>query len=73
MKNNFGNYVIQKALSLADIATKEELALKVQENVPFLSNKKLKSNWNHIIDQCAQNISCSPKSPMNDFSSFTQH
>ncbi len=53
MKNNFGNYVIQKALMLADPSTKEDLALKVQENIPFLSNKKLKANWNHIIDKCA--------------------
>ena len=50
MKNNYGNYVIQKALSLANPETKDELALKIQENVPFLSNKKLKANWNHIID-----------------------
>ena len=56
MKNNFGNYVIQKALQFADPALKEELALKIQESVPFISNKKLKSNWNHIVDQCASNI-----------------
>ncbi len=57
MKNNFGNYVIQKALMLADQATKEALALKIQENIPFLSNKKLKANWSHIIEKCAYCIS----------------
>ena len=50
MKNNFGNYVIQKALLLATPALKEELGLKLQEGVSFLSNKKLKANWNRVID-----------------------
>eukprot|EP01022_Parablepharisma_sp_SALTPOND_P000764 TRINITY_DN105014_c0_g1_i1.p6 TRINITY_DN105014_c0_g1~~TRINITY_DN105014_c0_g1_i1.p6 ORF type:complete len:551 (-),score=82.26 TRINITY_DN105014_c0_g1_i1:14827-16479(-) len=50
MKNNFGNYVIQKALLLATPALKEELALKLQESVAFLSNKKLKANWSRVIE-----------------------
>ncbi len=50
MKNNFGNYVIQKALLLATPELKEELALKLQESVSFLSNKKLKANWNRVIE-----------------------
>jgi len=50
MKNNFGNYVIQKALSLSTQQLKEELGTKLKECTSFLSNKKLKNNWTKVIE-----------------------
>lgn len=45
MKNKFGNFVIQKALSLSTLQIKEELVARLQQNIPLLSSKKLKATW----------------------------
>ena len=55
MKNTFGIYVIQKALILAEGMMKEDLAIKIKEYVPFLTNKNVKTRWNQILDRCMQN------------------
>jgi len=51
MKNNFGNYVVQKALNLAKGDMKVELATKIQENIGYLADKKLKTKWSQILDK----------------------
>ncbi len=51
MKNNFGNYVVQKALAIAQGDMKVEVGMAIQENIPHLSDKKLKSKWSQILDK----------------------
>jgi hypothetical protein len=56
MKNNYGNYVIEKALSLADKQMQEDLGVKIKEQIPFLTNRQLKAKWNHYLDQCSHGM-----------------
>ena len=51
MKNNFGNYVVQKALMIAEGDMKVEIGMAIQENIPHLSDKKLKTKWIQILDK----------------------
>ena len=60
MKNTFGVYVIQKALLLAEGDLKDELAIKIKEQIPFLSNKNVKPRWNLVIERYMQNKLGSP-------------
>jgi len=50
MKNKFGNFVIQKALSLGSPKMREELVRRLQQNVPLLSSKKLKASWAKTLE-----------------------
>lgn len=53
MKNSFGNYVVQKALTIAEGEVKEDLAMAIQENLQHLTEKKLRSKWTQILDKSA--------------------
>ena len=49
MKNNFGNYVIQKALKLSLNEDKKKLAFEVERNIFKLNDKKLILKWKSIV------------------------
>ncbi len=51
MKNNFGNYVVQKALVLAEGDIKAEMGMAIKENIPHLTDKKLKTKWTQILNK----------------------
>ena len=53
MKNSFGNYVVQKALTLSEGDMKDELALAIQDNISRLNEKKLRTKWAQILDGTA--------------------
>ncbi len=49
MKNNFGNYVVQKALKLARNDNKKKLVENVSKNVERLGEKKIIDKWKNIL------------------------
>ena len=49
MKNNFGNYVIQKALKLSLNDYKKKLAEEVDRNIFKLNDRKLIIKWKSIV------------------------
>ena len=49
MKNNFGNYVIQKALKISLKNDKKKLAEEVERNIFKLNDKKLILKWKSIV------------------------
>ena len=49
MKNNFGNYVIQKALKISKGEIKNLLISTVSRNISKLNDKKLISKWKSIV------------------------
>ena len=49
MKNNFGNYVIQKALKISKGEMKNLLINTVSRNISKLNDKKLISKWKSIV------------------------
>ena len=49
MKNNFGNYVIQKALKISLNEDKKKLACEVERNIYKLNDKKLILKWKNIV------------------------
>ena len=49
MKNNFGNYVIQKALKISSNEDKKKLAFEVERNIFKLNDKKLILKWKSIV------------------------
>ena len=49
MKNNFGNYVIQKALKLSLGIDKKKLSEEVEKNIFKLNDKKLILKWKSIV------------------------
>lgn len=51
MKNSFGNYVVQKALNIAEGDMKVEIGMAIQENIHHLTDKKLKVKWTQILDK----------------------
>jgi len=51
MKNSFGNYVVQKALNIAEGDMKVEVGMAIQENISHLTDKKLKTKWIQILDK----------------------
>ena len=69
MKNSFGNYVAQKALALAEGEVKDEFGMAIQENLQHLTEKKLRTKWTQILDQCSglypSNPEDSKKSPLS--------
>lgn len=52
MKNNFGNYVIQKALKTAKGAPREKLLSGIKRNLEKLNDIKLVTKWNQILESC---------------------
>ena len=49
MKNNFGNYVIQKALKISSNEDNKKLAYEVEKNIYKLNDKKLILKWKNIV------------------------
>ena len=49
MKNNFGNYVIQKALKLCSGNDRKKLVIEVSKNIYKLNDKKLIIKWKNLI------------------------
>ena len=49
MKNNFGNYVIQKALKLCEGEDKKKFVLNIGKNIYKLNDKKLITKWKKIL------------------------
>lgn len=49
MKNSFGNYVVQKALFIANKEAKEVLADSIYENIPIIQDKKIKVKWAQLL------------------------
>ncbi len=51
MKNSFGNYVVQKALNIAEGDLKVEVGMAIQDSITHLTDKKLKAKWTQILDK----------------------
>ena len=49
MKNNYGNYVIQKALKISLNDDKKKLIEEVNKNIFKINDKKLILKWKRII------------------------
>ena len=49
MKNNYGNYVIQKALKISTGENEKRLVNEVINNLYTLNDKKLIEKWKNII------------------------
>ena len=50
MKNNFGNYVIQKALKISVNDDKKKLIDEVSKNIIKINDKKLMLKWKSILE-----------------------
>jgi hypothetical protein len=50
IKSNYGNYVIQKALKVAQVNSKFSLINNILQNLDKLGDKKLMIKWKHIVD-----------------------
>ena len=72
MKNNFGNYVIQKALRLCSGNDRRKLVIEVSKNIYKLNDKKLIVKWKNLIIphlealKIEENILLSKKGNLND-------
>ena len=49
MKNNYGNFVIQKALKLSSGENKKKLIIEVSKNIYMLNDNKLIMKWKDLI------------------------
>ena len=49
IKNNFGNYVIQKAVKLSSGKIQEKLIKEILKNLDKLEDKKIINKWKMII------------------------
>ena len=49
MKNNYGNFVIQKALKLSSGEKKKKLVIEVSKNIYMLNDNKLIMKWKDLI------------------------
>jgi hypothetical protein len=54
IKSNYGNYVIQKALKVANINNKFTLINNILQNLDKLGDKKLMIKWKHIVDSSTE-------------------
>ena len=50
MKNNYGNYVVQKALKLAKDVNKNKLINSIVKNIDKIGDRKLILKWQSIIN-----------------------
>ena len=55
MKNNYGNYVIQKAIKLSNGKNYERLFKEINQNMHKLDDKKITKKWQIILSTCAKN------------------
>jgi len=49
MRSNYGNYVIQKALSLATNSNRTKIIELIQRNIDGIGVQKLIDKWRYII------------------------
>ena len=49
MHDNYGNYVVQKAMKLAQGEIKEKLSMNVGKNISKLNDRKLIAKWKRLI------------------------
>jgi len=54
MKNNYGNYVVQKALKLSSDANKKRIIELIMKNIDKIGEKKLILKWRFIIQSYLQ-------------------
>jgi hypothetical protein len=52
MKNNYGNYVVQKALKLSNDVNKRRIIEMVVKNLERIGEKKLMMKWKFIVQSC---------------------
>jgi len=50
MKNEYGNFVIQKALKLSENINRKKLVKLIQKNVEKIGDKKLIIKWKNIVN-----------------------
>jgi hypothetical protein len=50
IRNDYGNYVLQKALKLSNMNTRISLVNNILHNLEKLGDKKLIIKWKHIVD-----------------------
>ena len=55
MKNNYGNYVVQKAIKLSSGKNYERLFKEINQNMHKLDDKKIIKKWQIILSTCAKN------------------
>ena len=63
MKNSFGNYVVQKALTFCDGSVKEKLIESIERSIPDIQDKKIRNKWEQIMGLHIS--SCSPERNLN--------
>jgi hypothetical protein len=49
MRNSYGNYVVQKALNLANFEQKSKLISSIVKNIKKLGDRKLIFKWQSIV------------------------
>jgi hypothetical protein len=73
IRSNYGNYVIQKALKIANVNNKLTLINNILQNLEKLGDKKLMIKWKHIVDSTIEE--CMRANQMiygfNNFSDFS--
>ncbi len=52
MKNNYGNYVVQKALKISSGSPKLKLIISILKNIEKIGDKKLIAKWKSIVISC---------------------
>lgn len=55
MKNNYGNYVVQKALRISTGIPKLKLIISILKNIEKIGEKKLIAKWRNIVISCLPN------------------
>ena len=56
MKNDYGNFVIQKALKLSQNHNRKRLVKLIQKNVDKIGDNKLIFKWKNIVTSFATNV-----------------
>jgi hypothetical protein len=56
MKNNYGNYVIQKILNLTTGKVKEDMVINILINIEKLNDKKLLVKWFTLLEENVDNV-----------------
>ena len=55
MRNSYGNYVVQKALKIAEGEDKKSIVQSIQNNIPVISDKKIRQKWTVLLEQGIEN------------------
>ena len=55
IKNNYGNYVVQKAIKLSSGKNYEKLFKEINQNIHKLEDKKIIIKWEMILSSCIKN------------------